>query len=194
MREMISMVVVLTVLTAASGLLLGAIEKGTKVKIEEQILKFQQAPAIEEIFADAENDPIKERFKITLDGKELQIFPAKMEDGSFAVAIEQKGKGGYGGDVGFIVGINLKTDEIIGARVTTHSETPGFGARAKDDPDFVSQFPGKPIDQNWNLKANGGEIDGMSGASVTSGALSLAMQQVKDVYLKLKPEIEKQVK
>ncbi len=43
MREMISMVVVLTVLSAFSGGMLAAVRTGTQDKIENQVLKFQKA-------------------------------------------------------------------------------------------------------------------------------------------------------
>jgi len=193
MREMISMIVVLTALTAVSGGLLAAVKSGTEVRIEEQILKFQKAPAIAQILTDISNDPIAERFTVSADGVELQIFPGKMADGSKAVAFETKGKGGYGGDVGLMMGFNLDTDEIIAARVTTHSETPGLGARAKDNPAFVSQFAGKPVSDNMALKNEGGSIDAMSGATITSGAVSRAALEAQDLYKKLKPEIEKKI-
>lgn len=194
MREMISMIVVLTCLTAVSGGLLAAVKSGTAVRIEEQILQFQQKPAIEGIFPEVSNDPIAERFVIESDGMKIKFFPAKLEDGSVAVAVETKGKGGYGGDVGLMVGINLDTDEIIGARVTTHSETPGLGARAKDDPEFVSQYDGKSINDNISLKKDGGSIDAMSGATFTSAAVALAGTEAQALYKKLKPEILKQIK
>ena len=193
MREMISMIVVLTALTAVSGGLLAAVKSGTEVRIEEQILKFQKAPAIAQILTDISNDPIAERFNVSADGVEVQIFPGKMGDGSKAVAFETKGKGGYGGDVGLMMGFNLDTDEIIAARVTTHSETPGLGARAKDDPAFVSQFTGKPVADNLALKNEGGSIDAMSGATITSAAVARAAIEAQDLYKKLKPEIEKQI-
>lgn len=193
MREMISMIVVLTALTAISGGLLAAVKTGTEVKIEEQVLKFQKAPAIEEIFPDAANDPIMERFNLQAGDSLVQIFPAKMADGSQAVAFETKGKGGYGGDVGLMVGIKLDNDQIVAARVTTHAETPGLGARAKDDPTFVSQFTDKPLDTNLALKSDNGSIDAMSGATITSRAVTLAAIQAQNLYKNLKPEILKQM-
>lgn len=92
-----------------------------------------------------------------------------------------------------MVGINLETDTIIGVRVTTHSETPGIGSRAKDNPSFVSQFSGKGMDTNFAVKADGGAIDAMSGATVTSKAVSVAATQAKEIYRKLKPEIAKKM-
>ncbi len=123
---------------------------------------------------------------------ELQVFPGKLPDGSKAVAFETSGTG-FGGAIGLMVGINLDKDTIIGVRVTTHSETPGIGSRAKDDPAFVSQFSGKGMDTNFGVKAEGGAIDAMSGATVTSKAVSLAATQAKEIYQKLKPEIVKQM-
>ncbi len=192
MREMINMIVVLTVLTAFSGGLLAAVQSGTQLKIENQVLKFQKAPAIAEIFPEATNDPLAERFTVKTDDIELQVFPGTLSDGSKAVAFETKG-GGFGGPIGLMVGINIETDQIIQVRMTTHAETPGIGTRAKDDLSFVSQFAGKSLDTNFALKDEG-EIDAISGATVTSKGISLAAIQAKEIYQKLKPEIIKQIK
>ncbi len=193
MREMINMIVVLTALTAFSGGLLAAVQSGTEVQIENQILKFQKAPAIKELFPEATNDPLAERFTIKADDIELQIFPGILEGGSKAIAFETKGTG-FGGPVGLMVGIDLETDQIIEVRVTTHAETPGIGSRAKDDLSFVSQFAGKSLDTNFALKGDNGDIDAISGATVTSKGVSTAAIQAKEIYQKLKPEIMKQIK
>lgn len=192
MREMLSMIVVLTVLTAVSGGLLAAVKVKTEPQIEEQVLKFQKAPAIKAIFADATNDPIKERFNAKAEGLELQIFPSTLADGVKAVAFEAKGTG-FGGSIGLMVGVNIETDEIIAVRVTTHSETPGIGSRAKEDLSFVGQFAGMSMASNFGTKGQGGDIDAMSGATVTSVGVSQAAVAAQDLYKKLKPEIVKQM-
>lgn len=193
MREMISMIVVLTVLASVSGGLLAAVKSSTELRIEEQVLKFQKAPAIESLFADVTNDPLKERFNLTTDGKPVQVFPGKLPDGSMAVAFETAGKGGYGGDIGVMVAINVDKDQLLGARVTTHAETPGLGSRAKDDLSFVSQFDNKSLDTNLALKADKGSIDAISGATVTSRAVARGAVQAQELYRQLKPEILKQL-
>ena len=188
---MISMVVVLTVLSAFSGGMLAAVRTGTKDQIENQILKFQKAPAIKQILKDVTNDPLKDRFKLTNNDKEMTFFVGKYDGTPKVVTFETKGKG-FGGEIGLMVGINIESDKIIGAAVTTHSETPGVGSRAKDDPKFVSQFIDMTMDKNLALKKNGGEIDAMSGATVTSTGVSLAAQKAQEIYVRLKPEIQKQ--
>ncbi|MCP4671452.1 MAG: RnfABCDGE type electron transport complex subunit G [Desulfobacula sp.] len=194
MREMISMIVVLTVLTSVSGLLLAAVHSGTAVQIENQVLKFEKAPAIESIFPDVANDPIADRFTIKTEEMKLQVFPTKLSNGANAVAFETKGTG-FGGPVGLMVAVNLDNDEIVDVRMTAHAETPGIGTKPKEDLSFVSQFTGLPImDTDFNLKGSGGVIDAVSGATVTSNALCTAAVQAKEVYQKLKPEIIKQMK
>ncbi len=194
MGDMIKMVVVLTILTAVSGGLLASVEKITRIPIQESILKFEKAPAIAQIFPDdtVTNSPISDWFNVEKDGVTLQVFPAKLSDGGKAVAFETKDGGGYGGEIGLMVGVNLSTDEVIAVRVTTSKETKGFGSKAKDDPEFVSQFADKSIDTNFALK-NEGTIDAISGATVTSTALSRAAIEAQKIYKQFKPEIEQKI-
>lgn len=192
MREMINMVVVLTVLSAFAGGLLAAVKTGTEERIENQILKFQKAPAIKAILSDVSNDPLKDRFKVMDDTQEITFFVGKVDGEPTAVCFETKGKG-FGGDIGFMVGIDLKADSFIGSSVTTHAETPGVGSRAKDDPKFVSQFNGKTMEDNLSVKSEGGSIDAMSGATVTSKGVCIAAKAAQDIYKRLKPEIEKEI-
>jgi electron transport complex protein RnfG len=109
------------------------------------------------------------------------------------VAFESSG-GGFGGDIGIMVGVNLKDDKIIGVGVTTHSETPGVGSKAKSDPKFVSQFKDLPLEGIFQVKADGGQVDAMSGATVTSRGVSLAMTEAAKAYEALKPQIAEKLK
>lgn len=193
MREMIKMVVVLTVLSAFSGGLLAAIRNNTQDKIEMQQLTFVKGPAIKGIFEGAKNDPIQDRFTVKDGDTEHKVFVGLFDGKPNAVAMEGFGKG-YGGDVGVMFGINLEDDTFVGAGVTTHAETPGMGARAKEDPTFVAQFKGKSAAGPIKVTKDGGEINALSGATITSRAVSAAATQVGETYMRLKPEIQEQVK
>ena len=193
MREMIKMVVVLTVLSAFSGGLLAAIRNSTQEKIDYQKLKFVQGPAIREILDGSSNDPIVDRFNIDDNGVERRFFIGKFDGEANAVAFETSGKG-YGGDVGVMIGINTKEDQILGVRVTTHSETPGVGARAKTELDFVSQFNEQELDESYKVKTDGGQVDALSGATMTSKAVSAALSDAGTIYRRLKTQIDEQLK
>lgn len=192
MNEMIKMVVVLTVLSAFSGGLLAAVKGGTAEKIEIEKLKNVKAPALMKIFEGASNDPVTDRFKLK-DGETERSFFVGILDGDVKVALESFGKG-YGGDVGLMVGINVGDDTILSAEVTTHAETPGLGARAKDDPGLVSQFKGLTAGDPVKVTSDGGKINAMGGATITSRAVCGAATDVGEIYKRMKPQLEEKLK
>ncbi len=193
MREIIKMLVVLTALATFSGGLLAAIHDRTEDKIADQVLKFVKGPALLKIFEEASNDPIKDRFEI-MDGEiKRNFFVAVYEGEPRAVALETFGKGGYGGDVGLMVGIDVKEDKVVGAGVTTHAETPGMGAKAETDPSFAAQFKDLSLEKPFKVTQDGGSINAISGATMTSRAVSLAATEAGGIYRKLKPQIEEKL-
>ena len=193
MRDIIRMIVVLAILAACGGALLAGVKSGTAAKIEYQQLKFVKGPAIIEILEGCTNDPLIDRFKIK-DGEVERGFYVGVFDGKAnAVAYETSGKG-FGGDVGIMVGVNIETDELLGMGVTTHAETPGLGSRAKDDPSFRAQFKGLSITEPFKVKPDGGQIDAVSGATVTSRGVCAGVTDSSAFYSKLKPQIIEQAK
>ena len=193
MREMIKMVVVLAVLSTFSGGLLAAIRIGTKEKIEYQQLKFVKGPAIRAILEGASNDPIVDRFKVQDGDIERSFFVGVFDGTPDRVVFETSGKG-YGGEIGLMVGVNLKEDKIAGIGITTHSETPGVGSRAKSDPAFASQFRGLPFSGAFKVKTDGGQVDAVSGATITSRGVCAGLTDATATYKQLKPELVDEIK
>ncbi|MGD2097939.1 MAG: RnfABCDGE type electron transport complex subunit G [Desulfobacterales bacterium] len=193
MREMIKMLIVLTILATLSGGLLAAIRENTKDRIENQVLEFVKGPAIRSILEGATNDPIVDRFKIKDGDVERTFFVGVIDGEPRAVTFETSGKG-YGGDVGLMVGIDTKDNKLMGVGVTTHGETPGMGAKAKTDPSFAAQFKGLEIKDPVKLTADGGSINAISGASITSRAVCSATNDAIELYEKLKPQLADKMK
>ena len=193
MRDIIRMILVLAILAACGGALLAGVKSGTAAKIEYQQLKFVKGPAIIEILEGCSNDPLIDRFKIK-DGEVERGFYVGVFDGKAnAVAYETSGKG-FGGDIGVMVGVNIETDELLGMGVTTHAETPGLGSRAKDDPSFRAQFKGLSITEPFKVKPDGGQIDAVSGATITSRGVCQGVTDSSGFYSRLKPQIIEQAK
>jgi electron transport complex protein RnfG len=193
MREMIKMVVVLTILSFFSGGVLAYLRNSTQESIDNQVLEFVKGPAIRSIFEGATNDPIKDRFTIKDGETERTFFVGVIEGEPRGVAFETSGKG-YGGEVGLMVGIDIKENSLIGVGVTTHAETPGMGAKAKSDPSFAAQFAGLPLETPFKVTADGGSINAISGATITSRAVSTAATDADSIYQKLKSQIADQMK
>lgn len=91
---------------------------------------------------------------------------------------------GYGGAVETIVGMD-SSGTITGVIVTNMSETPGLGAKVKDKNGFVKQFFGKTSSENgFAVKKDGGELDAISSATVTSRAVTKGVNAAVEVINK----------
>jgi electron transport complex protein RnfG len=190
---MFKLFIAVVIFSGASGGLLATIRGATQEKIEFQQIKFVKGPAIQELLKGATNDPLADRFKIKDGKKDLDFFPGVFDGKANTVAIETFGKG-YGGNIGLVVAVNIETDQIVGVAVTTHSETPGLGSRVKTDPSFVQQFKGNPVSDPVKMKSDGGKIDAISGATVTSKGVTGGVMAAMELYTRLKNSIVEKAK
>jgi electron transport complex protein RnfG len=193
MRNILKLFVTVAIFSCFSGALLAAVQSGTEARIEYQQLKFVKGPVLQEIMAGSSNEPLDDRFKIQDGEEERSIFVGVFDGKRNTVAFETFGKG-YGGDIGVMVAVNLENDEIVGVGVTTHSETPGLGARVKTESDFTAQFQGLSIQEPHKVRGDGGNIDAVSGATTSSRGVCNAVNSAEAIYQRLKPQIMEKVK
>jgi electron transport complex protein RnfG len=193
MRNILKLFVTVAIFSCFSGALLAAVQSGTEARIEYQQLKFVKGPVLQEIMAGSSNEPLDDRFKIQDGEEERSIFVGVFDGKRNTVAFETFGKG-YGGDIGVMVAVNLENDEIVGVGVTTHSETPGLGARVKTESDFSAQFQGLSIQKPHKVRGDGGNIDAVSGATISSRGVCNAVNSAEAIYQRLKPQIMEKVK
>mgnify|MGYP001816281005 CR=1 FL=1 len=193
MGEMIKMVVVLTILSVISGGGLKGLEEWAKPRIENNVMNLVKGPAIRGILEAADNDPVEDRFKIPDGDQERNIFVGVF-DGTADTVVVEAAANGYGDKVGMVVAINMADDTLRGLAVTTHKETPGLGARAKDDPNFAAQFAGQSIADSFGVTSDGGQISALSGATITSRAVCSGVNQAVEAYNRLKPQLEEKIK
>ncbi|MHC1574477.1 MAG: FMN-binding protein [Candidatus Methanogasteraceae archaeon] len=74
------------------------------------------------------------------------------------------------------VGVN--TDFVVtGVVVVAQKETPGIGDKVQKQPEFVEQFAGVGLD-GLKLSSDGGAIDAISGASVSSGHVTAGVAEI----------------
>ena len=193
MGEMIKMVVVLTVLSVISGGGLSWLKNFTEPKIENQVMSLVKGPAIRQMLSEAENDPVEDRFKIKDGEEERTVFVGVYGGNPDTVVLESEASG-FADKVGMVVAINMADETLRGIAVTTHKETPGLGAMAKDDPNFAAQFAGKPAIAPIKVSKDGGNISALSGATITSRAVCAGVTKAIETYKNLKPQLEEQIK
>lgn len=195
LRDFLSMILTLTLVSGLSGGLLSAVKTVTNRHIEYQRLQHIMAPALNQaLTVDYDNDPIKDRRTFVVghdqEGRPLKqtVFYATKKSRIQAVAMETSA-GGYKDQVGIMLSIDVQ-DGILGSiAITTHSETPGIGTRVFDHSDFMDQFFGKPLDTDFSSQTS--ELDAVSGATFTSYAIMDAVNKGLEIYKKYKDKILK---
>ncbi len=184
MKEIIKMLVVLTLICGICGFLLATVRSQTKERIEGQLLLNVKGPAVNKVLSGSTNDLIKDRETIKIDGKEYIVFIGKKDNKPWAYAFEMTGNG-FGGEIGVIVGFNLKKDELTGIGITTQKETPGVGARITEDL-FTDGFRNKKLTDKIFTRADGGVIDAVTGATVSSRGVCSIVRDAIGISGKIK--------
>lgn len=171
----VNMLVTLTVVTLVAAVALGFVYKATKKPIEKAVLA-KQLRAIESVMEKYDNNPVDEKFKVAVPGGKdsLEFFPATFKGEFQGVAIKTRSGKGYSGDIWLMVGFK-KDGSIADIFVVQHLETPGLGSKMSE-PFFLNQYRDKhPGIDNLLVRKDGGSIDAISGATISSRAFSEAV-------------------
>lgn len=188
MKEIVKMLIVLTLISGVCGFLLAGVRSATKDRIEEQVLLNVKGPAVKKVLADATNDLIKDRKEATIGTETGVVFVGKKGDELWAIAYEVSAKG-FGGDIGVMVGFDVKSDLLTGIAITTHKETPGVGSRVSEDL-FTGSFQGKTVTEKFSIKADGGIIDAVTGATISSRGVCEAVRHAIEAYKSVKGQVQ----
>jgi Na+-translocating ferredoxin:NAD+ oxidoreductase subunit G len=93
---------------------------------------------------------------------------------AIGLAFIAEGKG-YGGTIDILVGIKPDEESLQGIRIITQQETPGLGAKISSA-EFLDQFSGIALEE-VALTRNGGKIDAITGATISSRAVVNAVEE-----------------
>ena len=178
----INMVMALFGVTLLSALALGFVYSKTKERIA-LVKEEKKLSAIREvILPDNDNDPTKEMFLIkTAEGKELECYPAKKGNDLTSLAIKSYTNKGFSGEIWLMVGL-LPDGSINRIKVLEQKETPGLGTKIESDK-FKNQFLSKnPLQENIKVTKDGGIIDGITAATISSRAYCDAINRAAQAY------------
>lgn len=165
----------LFLITFITALLLGFVNQVTAPQIEKNN-EATRAAAMAEIIPDAEFVEA-EPSEVPAPDKNtpaIQNIYEAQKDGETVGYCMEVLPSGFGGTLTVVVGINLD-GTVAGAKVTSHAETPGLGAKAQSDPTWIVQFAGQAADGSLAVTKDGGTINSITGATITSRAVTLAV-------------------
>lgn len=171
------LVVVLGLITFVCALLLGVVNGVTKDKIEQNGIETRNA-AMSEIIPNAEFTDVEVPADFATPADKNQpvvsgVYQATLDGAEAGYCVEVNPKG-FGGALKMIVGINAD-GTVAGIKVTEASETPGLGAKAQSDKNWIAQFAGQPADGSLAVSKDGGTINAITGATITSRAVTLGV-------------------
>lgn len=175
MRDLLHLGGRLFLIALVAGLALGATYYVTKEPIAEQTRLAAEA-ARTEVFEGTFTQDTQEK----LPGSIKTLYMAKGEQNGYVMEVQATGYGGI-----FTVTVGVTVDGIItGVVVGDNSETPGLGKNAQR-PEFAAQFAGK--DGTITVKKGGGasenEVDALTGATITTEAVTNAVNEAREFAL-----------
>ncbi len=168
MKKILQLILSLTLISAVCAAVLAIVNAATKERIANlATLKAKNAardvmPANAKDFIDPCKDP---------DDSSITAFIGyadKAKTQAVCYAVPGTSKKGYGGDISLMVGLT-PDHKVVTYKVLSASETPGLGAKL-GNVEFVKQFGGKE-GPSLKVKKDGGEIDAITSATITSRAV-----------------------
>jgi len=212
MKQALTLSLALAVVCAsAAGILAFAEHKTAPARARAQAR--QQSESMAQVLPPFSNTPAAEPIAVNIATGTVYFYPARNAAGQIiAYAGEGTSTAGYGGELRVLVGLTPAGD-VLAVVVSAHSETPGLGTQVTDrqrqqtlgailrrtpQPDADALAPNLYLDQfqRYNLvndaplrmAADGGAIQAVSGATVSSRAVSEAVNQVANAFAQLQAE------
>ncbi|HAX93626.1 MAG TPA: RnfABCDGE type electron transport complex subunit G [Bacteroidales bacterium] len=178
-----NMAVSLTLIAMLSSALLGFVYEMTKEPIALSNLN-KKLNAIKQVVPEFTNNPNDEMFLLpTGEGDSLEVYPAKKDNEIIGYAVNTYTNKGFSGNITLMAG--FKPDgTIINVTVLEHKETPGLGTKMTE-PEFKDQFNNKnPADFRLSVTKDGGPVDAITAATISSRAFCDAVQRAYNTLQK----------
>jgi electron transport complex protein RnfG len=184
----LNMTITLFIITLVAGLSLGyvndlTLEPKAKAKLERKV------NALKQVLPEFNNNLVEEVTLIKSDKAKdsVEVYTAKNNDNYVGTAVVGSSEKGYSGLVKTMVGFN-PDGSIQNIVILEQKETPGLGTKMKEAK-FLNQFKGKnPSQFNLKPKKDGGDVDALTGATISTRAFGEAIQMAYEVYTETKPK------
>ena len=179
----ISMTLTLFAITLIAGISLGFINDITKGP-KEQAKLARKINALKTVLPEFNNNPVEDvkRIKSEQAKDSVEIYSGFLDEIESGTAVVGSSEKGFSGLVKIMVGFE-PDGNIKNIAVLEQKETPGLGTKMKDEK-FIRQFRGKhPSSYNLKVKKDQGDVDALTGATITTRAFSEAAQMAYDVFV-----------
>ncbi len=177
---------VLTTTCFVAALALSQVYQLTKDPIAYQ-KRLEVLRAIRAVLPNIDNEPDKDAISLsytetpTGESREVTFFRGRSDGELAGLAFVVESREGYGGKIEVMLGVNPQ-GTILGVEILGHLETPGLGSKITDL-SFRRQFVGRSLENTkWALRKEGGDIDQITGATISPRAVVKAINMGLEIY------------
>lgn len=175
MKEILKLALLLTLISAICAALLSGVFNGTAESRASVEMK-KKLDAASKVLPGGCPEPIE-----IVVGGQTNLASYAADGKLIATAVEATSPNGYGGDIRIIVGISAAEEKVIDFIVLSSQETPGLGKNISSQK-FRGGICGKPLSTNFAVKKDGGEIDAVTSATISSRALLEAIRSAIEIH------------
>ena len=182
------LVIVLTCISLLAALALTGVYALTKGPIE-QGQREKKEKALQAVLPEYEGT-VRDTVIVDADNEEIPVHLAIGKNGELCGAgIETYTKKAFAGRFDLTVGFDAE-GTIVNTEVIKAGETPGLGDKInKDKSNFAMQFNHQnPADFQLVVKKDGGDVDAITAATISSRAYCDAVQRAYDIFMKIKED------
>lgn len=180
---LINMVAVLFGITLVASAAVGVVNMITEEPIAEAKAK-ATVEALSNVLPDFEQTA---KSDLTIDELPVAVYTATASGEIVGYAVETVTKAGFGGTVKLMVGF-LPSGEVNNVNVLEQAETPGLGTKMCDEGNpLLASFRGKnPADMKMAVKKDGGDVDALTAATISSRAYVDAMARAYAALIEIR--------
>lgn len=183
---LLQLVITLTLIAVTAGVALAAVYSLTKDPIEAAQQQ-KKKDAINQVLPNFQGELKRCSYLVEGDKDSVTLYMAYQDGKLFGAAVETYTNKAFSGHFDIMVGVDAE-GKILGTAVLKHSETPGLGAKITDTgSNFIKQFEGKnPAATPLKVKKDGGEVDAITAATISSRAFCDAVNRAATAFKKVK--------
>lgn len=175
---LINMLLSLTIIAVVAAAALAFVSNVTEEPIA-QAQKEKKAAAVKAVLP-----PFENLEEVEIDN--MSCTKALDAEGNLVgMAVESGSDAGFGGHLGVMVGFD-KDGNVSGYQILQTSETPGLGAKAAEwfQKDGKGNIIGMNPAETLKVKKDGGNVDAISGSTITSRAFCEAVNNAYNTFQK----------
>lgn len=188
MKETFKLALTLTLFCLIGGGLLASVDALTRDRIAQVNIARRQT-ALNAVLPAHDNAPDADAVTVSYNGRDWTFYVARNQGVFAGAAVETSSPDGYGGGIQLMFGIGAN-GKSVGIAILEQKETPGLGANI-ETPAFRSRLSGLDIvSTNWRVKKDGGDIDHITAATISSRAVVGAVRVALEAYLANRQMIE----